>query len=41
MTYPALVFSFFNPFSVKIVRKEGEKEERRTREEKSVRLFLH
>jgi hypothetical protein len=29
------------PFSVKIMRKEGEKEERRSREEKGVRLFPH
>jgi hypothetical protein len=28
-------------FSVKIMRKEGEKEERRSREEKGVRLFHH
>ncbi|GEN36174.1 hypothetical protein ADA01nite_36340 [Aneurinibacillus danicus] len=28
-------------FSVKIVRKEGEKEERRSREEKGIRLFSH
>jgi hypothetical protein len=33
--------SFSLLFSVKIVRKEGEKEERRSREEKGVRLFLH
>jgi hypothetical protein len=28
-------------FSVKIMRKEGEKEEMRAGEEKGVRLFLH
>jgi hypothetical protein len=29
------------PFSVKITKKQGEKEERRSREEKGLRLFPH